>query len=108
MNKQPFRLGTGGDWGFRGGDRGVGSYIWRCSTMNKQPFGAQAIRIRGHKRRRNLARRPVICRLNNHFYKSCGIHVDFFLILRIPGKLQLWTSCFNIDLRRSDSSQSKL
>ena len=28
MNKQPFSLGTGGDWGFRGGDRGVGTYIW--------------------------------------------------------------------------------
>ena len=26
MNKQPFRLGTGGDWGFRGGDRGQGTY----------------------------------------------------------------------------------
>ena len=39
MNKQPFRLGTGGDWGFRGGDRGLGTYTWRCSTMNKQPFG---------------------------------------------------------------------
>ena len=26
MNKQqPFRLGTGGDWGFRGGDRGQGT-----------------------------------------------------------------------------------
>ena len=24
MNKQPFRLETGGDWGFRGGDRGQG------------------------------------------------------------------------------------
>jgi len=24
MNKQPFRLGTGVDWGFRGGDRGQG------------------------------------------------------------------------------------
>ena len=53
MNKQPFRLGTGGDWGFRGGDRGLGTYTWRCSTMNKQPFGAQATRIRGHKRHRN-------------------------------------------------------
>ena len=38
MNQQPFRLGTGGDWGFRGGDRGQGTYTWRCSTMNKQPF----------------------------------------------------------------------
>ena len=38
FNKQPFRLGTGGDWGFRGGDRGLGTYTWRCSTMNKQPF----------------------------------------------------------------------
>ena len=38
MNKQPFRLGTGGDWGFRGGDSGLGAYTWRCSTMNKQPF----------------------------------------------------------------------
>ena len=40
MNKQqPFRLGTGGEWGFRGGDRGHGTYTWRCSTMNKQqPF----------------------------------------------------------------------
>ena len=38
MNKQPFRLGTGGDWGFRGGDRGQGTYTWRWSTMNKQPF----------------------------------------------------------------------
>ena len=38
FNKQPFRLGTGGDWGFRGGDRGQGTYTWRCSTMNKQPF----------------------------------------------------------------------
>ena len=25
FNKQPFRLGTGGDWGFRGGDRGLGT-----------------------------------------------------------------------------------
>ena len=25
MNKQPFRLGTGGDWGFRGGDRSLGN-----------------------------------------------------------------------------------
>ena len=32
---QPFRLGTG-DWGVRGG--GLGTYTWRCSTMNKQPF----------------------------------------------------------------------
>ena len=23
MNKQPFRFGTGGDWGFRGGDWGL-------------------------------------------------------------------------------------
>ena len=23
MNKQPFRLGTGGDWGFTGGERGL-------------------------------------------------------------------------------------
>ena len=23
MNKQPFRLKTGGDWGFRGGDWGL-------------------------------------------------------------------------------------
>ena len=23
MNKQPFRLGTGGEWRFRGGDRGL-------------------------------------------------------------------------------------
>ena len=23
MNKQPFRLGTGGAWGFRGGDCGL-------------------------------------------------------------------------------------
>ena len=23
MNKQPFRLGTGGVWGFRGGERGL-------------------------------------------------------------------------------------
>ena len=38
FNKQPFRLGTGGDWGFRGGDRGQGTYTWRCSTMNQQPF----------------------------------------------------------------------
>ena len=38
MNKQPFRLGTGGDWGFRGGHRGLGTYTWRCTTMNKQPF----------------------------------------------------------------------
>ena len=31
MNKQqPFRLGTGGDWGFRGGDRGQGASTWRC------------------------------------------------------------------------------
>ena len=36
MNKQPFRLGTGGGWGFRGGDWGLGS--WRCYRMNKQPF----------------------------------------------------------------------
>ena len=36
--KQPFRLGTGGDWGFRGGGRGQGNYTWRCSTMNKHPF----------------------------------------------------------------------
>ena len=28
----------GGDWGFRGGDRGQGTYTWRCSTMNQQPF----------------------------------------------------------------------
>ena len=28
-----------GGWGFRGGDRGEGTYTWRCSTMNKQqPF----------------------------------------------------------------------
>ena len=33
MNKQPF-----GDWGFRGGERGQGTYTWRCSTMNQQPF----------------------------------------------------------------------
>ena len=26
MNKQPFKLGTGGDWGFRGGDCGLGTY----------------------------------------------------------------------------------
>ena len=39
LNKQPFRLGTGGDRGFRGGDRGLGTYTWRCSTMNKQPLG---------------------------------------------------------------------
>ena len=39
MNKQPFRLGTGGAWGFRGGDRGQRTSTWRCSTMNKQqPF----------------------------------------------------------------------
>ena len=38
MNKQPFRLGTGGDWGFRGGDWGLWTYTWRCSTPNKQPF----------------------------------------------------------------------
>ena len=38
MNKQPFRLGTGGDWGFRGGDRRLGTYTWRCCTINKQPF----------------------------------------------------------------------
>ena len=39
MNKQPFRLGTGVEWGFRGGDRGQGTSTWRCSTMNKQqPF----------------------------------------------------------------------
>ena len=30
MNKQPFRLGTGGDWGLRDGDRGLGTYTWRC------------------------------------------------------------------------------
>ena len=39
MNKQPFRLGTGGDWGFRGGagERGLrlGDALY---TMNKQPF----------------------------------------------------------------------
>ncbi len=30
MNKQPFRFGTGGDWGFRGGDWGLilGTYTW--------------------------------------------------------------------------------
>ena len=33
-----FRLGTGGDWGFRGGDRRLGTYTWRCCTINKQPF----------------------------------------------------------------------
>ena len=37
MNKQHFRLGTGGDWGFSG-DRGQGTYTRRCSTMNQQPF----------------------------------------------------------------------
>ena len=31
-------VGTGGDWGFRGGDRGQGTYTWRRFTMNKQPF----------------------------------------------------------------------
>ena len=36
MNKQPFRLGTGGGWGFRGEDWGLGS--WRCYPMNKHPF----------------------------------------------------------------------
>ena len=32
LNKQPLRLGTGGDWGFRGGDRGLGTYT---------PFGGR-------------------------------------------------------------------
>ena len=32
MDKQPFRLGTGRVWGFRGGDRGQGTSTWRCST----------------------------------------------------------------------------
>ena len=27
MDKRPFRLGTGGHWGFRGGDRGVGTHM---------------------------------------------------------------------------------
>ena len=26
LNKQPFRLETGGEWNFRGGDRGLGTY----------------------------------------------------------------------------------
>ena len=34
MNKQQaFRLGTGGDWGL-----GLGTYTWRCST-NNNPLG---------------------------------------------------------------------
>ena len=57
MNKQPFRLGTGGagvlgvgtgDWRLIRGDViqwtsnhlgwELGTYTWRCDTMNKQPF----------------------------------------------------------------------
>ena len=39
MNKQPFRLGTGGTGVLRGGDWGRGTYTWwRCCTINKQPF----------------------------------------------------------------------
>ena len=38
MNKQPFRLGTGGDRCFQGGDWGPEIYTWRCYTINKQPF----------------------------------------------------------------------
>ena len=38
MNKQSCRLGTGGGLDFRGGDWGLWTYTWRCSTMNKQPF----------------------------------------------------------------------
>ena len=60
MNQQPFRLGTGGDWGFRGtgvlgvgtGDRGLihGDVLqWTNNPLG----GAQASRISGHKRRRN-------------------------------------------------------
>ena len=49
MNKQPFRLGTGGDWGFRGVDWGLGTYTRRCYTMNKQPFrlGTRGARVLG-------------------------------------------------------------
>ena len=49
LNKQPFRLETGGEWNFRGGDRGLGTYTWRCSTMNKQPFrlGTGGTRVLG-------------------------------------------------------------
>ena len=60
FNKQPFRLGTGGDWGFRGGDRGQGASTWRClgcclggTGVLGSALGAQASRIRGHKRHRN-------------------------------------------------------
>ena len=37
MNQQPFRLGTGGDWGFRGGDRAQGS-----RGTSEPNLGAQA------------------------------------------------------------------
>ena len=35
FNKQPFRFGTGGDWGFKGGDWGLETYTPRCFELQR-------------------------------------------------------------------------
>ena len=39
MNKQPFRLGTGGDWGFRGGPGDRGLRLGEVLQRTNNPLG---------------------------------------------------------------------